>query len=139
MSANACSMLADFVLFTHVGFVVFVVGGLVAIVGGGFAGWRWIRHPWFRAAHLAGIGWVVVQAWLGGVCPLTIWEQTLRAQAGDATYAGTFIAHWLQIVLFYDAPPWVFTVGYTLFGLAVIGSWLKFRPRPFRAVLPKAE
>jgi hypothetical protein len=139
MSANAYSTLADVVLLAHVGFVVFIIVGLLAILCGGLAGWRWIRHPWFRAGHLAGIGWVVVQAWLGVICPLTTWEQTLRAQAGDATYAGTFIAHWLQAGLYFDAPAWVFTVCYTLFGLAVIGSWLKFRPRPFRAARPPAE
>ncbi len=123
--------LADAVLVMHVSFVAFVVVGLLAIVIGGFASWRWIRNPWFRAAHLAGIGLVVVQAWLGIVCPLTILEMALRDKAGDTTYDGTFVAHWLRRLLFYDAPPWAFVVCYTVFGLAVIGSWLKFRPRPF--------
>jgi hypothetical protein len=41
-------------------------------------------------------------------------------------------------LLFYDAPPWLFGLCYTLFGLAVIGSWWKFRPRPFRQKAPGA-
>jgi hypothetical protein len=123
---------ADLVLITHVVFVGFVVVGLLLIVCGGFRRWSWIRNPWFRAAHLAGIGLVVVQAWLGVICPLTTLEMHLRERAGEATYGGTFIAHWLQRLLYYEAPPWVFVVVYTVFGLAVVGSWLGFPPRAFR-------
>jgi hypothetical protein len=131
--------LADAVLMTHVAFVAFVVVGLFLILIGGICGWKWIRNPWFRAFHLAGIGLVVVQAWLGIVCPLTILEMNLRERAGDETYGGTFIAHWLQRLLYYHASPWVFVVCYTVFGLAVIGSWLKFRPRPFRKATGSTE
>jgi len=105
--------------------------GLILILAGGLLGWEWVRNPWFRASHLAGVGLVVVQAWLGGVCPLTTLEMNLREKAGDETYHGTFIAHWLQKLLYYQAPPWVFVLTYTLFGLAVFGSWWKVRPRGF--------
>jgi len=132
MDAGSYRALADLVLITHVAFVAFVLVGLLLIWFGGCCGWNWIRNPWFRALHLAAIGLVVVQAWLGVVCPLTTLELSLRKKAGDATYQNTFIAHWLQQLLFYDAPPWMFIVGYTLFGLVVVGSWWKFRPHPFR-------
>ncbi len=82
--------------------------------------------------HLCAIGVVVVQAWLGIICPLTTLEMYFREQAGDETYGGTFVAHWLQKLLYYRLPWWAFTLAYSAFGLAVIGSWLKFRPRPFR-------
>jgi hypothetical protein len=124
---------ADLVLITHVSFVAFVIVGLLLVLVGGFRGWRWIRNPWFRAVHLAAIGFVVIQAWFGVICPLTTLEMHLRDRAGEATYSGSFIAHWLQRLLYYEAPAWVFVCVYTLFGLAVLGSWLKFRPRPFRA------
>lgn len=129
ISPGTYRVAADLVLITHVVFVVFVVVGLLLILAGGFSGWNWIRNPWFRSVHLAGIGLVVVQTWLGMVCPLTTWEMHLREKAGEATYAGDFIAHWFQKMLYYDAPPWVFTASYTVFGLAVIGSWIWFRPR----------
>jgi len=132
MHASTYRTFADLLLITHVGFVAFVIVGLLLILCGGACGWRWIRNPWFRVAHLAGIAFVVVQAWFGVVCPLTIWEMHLREKAGDQTYEGTFIAHWLQKLLYYEAPPWVFIVCYTLFGLAVVVSWFKFRPRSFR-------
>lgn len=138
MNTSSYRTLADFVLITHVSFVAFVVVGLLAILAGGARGWKWVRNPWFRAGHLAGIGLVVVQAWFGVICPLTTLEMHLREQAGDATYGGTFIGHWLQKLLYYEAPDWVFVVCYSVFGLAVVVSWVKFRPRSFRSNLSKS-
>lgn len=123
---------ADAVLLLHVLFVVFVVAGLILILAGGLAGWRWVRNPGFRIAHLVAIGIVVLQAWLGVICPLTTIEMALRSRAGDAVYSGAFIAHWLEAILYYDAPAWVFAVCYTAFGLLVVGSWFWVRPRPLR-------
>lgn len=124
--------LADLVLVTHVTFVAFVVVGLGLIVTGGIRGWSWIRNPWFRLAHLVAIAIVVTQAWLGILCPLTTLEMHLREQAGEATYAGSFIAHWLGRILYYEAPPWVFATAYTVFGAVVVFSWIRYRPRPLR-------
>jgi hypothetical protein len=120
---------ADGLLLLHAAFVGFVVAGLVLIVAGGFCGWRWVRNPWFRVAHLAAIAFVVMQAWLGRICPLTSWEMALRAKAGDAVYHGAFVAHWLDTVLYYDAPAWVFTLAYTVFGVVVALSWFVVPPR----------
>lgn len=121
--------LADAVLALHVALVAFVVGGLVLVVAGNLAGWRQVNAPLFRFAHLAAIAVVVGEAWLGIVCPLTRLERWLRGQAGPATGDGGFIAYWLQRVLYHDLPPWVFTLGYTLFGLAVVAAWWRFPPR----------
>ncbi|MGI5870282.1 MAG: DUF2784 domain-containing protein [Kiritimatiellia bacterium] len=123
-----CQILADLVLTVHVGIVVFVVGGLVAVVLGGIRGWRFVRSPVFRLAHLAAIGVVVAQAWLGVVCPLTTLENWLRIQADEAAYSGGFIEHWLGRLLYYEAEPWVFIAAYTLFGLAVLASWIWVPP-----------
>lgn len=132
MNANTYRLLADLTLILHVSYVAFVMLGLLAILYGGARRWKWIRNPWFRSAHLGAIGLVVIQAWLGIICPLTILEMHFREKAGEHTYGGSFIAHWLHKVIFFHAPPWVFVLCYTLFGIAVIFSWLKFRPRPFR-------
>ena len=124
---------ADVVLATHVAFVAFVVIGLLLIIAGGLLRWQWIHNPWFRVGHLAAICVVVLQAWLNMICPLTTLEMALRERAGEATYQGAFIAHWLQTLLYYQAPPWVFTVAYTAFGLLVLWTWFAYRPRPFRS------
>src|SRR5690242_8008277 len=112
METGLYRALADLVLFTHAAFVAFVVLGLLLVLCGGFFGWRWIRNPWFRALHLAAIALVVVQSWLGIICPLTRLEMRLREKAGEASYSGTFIAHWVQKLLYYQAPMWVFVISY---------------------------
>ena len=53
------------VLLLHLAVVIFVVGGMLAIVAGSLAAWRWVRTLGFGTAHLAAIGVVVAQAWLG--------------------------------------------------------------------------
>lgn len=132
-------LLADSVLLLHLAVVVFVIGGLVAIVAGSLAGWHWVHSLWFRTAHLAAIGVVVIQAWLGQTCPLTTLESWLRLQAGEAGYGGGFIEHWVQSILFYQAPGWVFTMLYTLFALIVIVSWWRFPPRRDKPASPPAS
>jgi hypothetical protein len=121
-------LLADLVLATHFSLVLFVIGGLAAVVAGNRFGWRFVNGWWFRLAHVVAIGIVVAQAWLGVTCPLTTLESWLRVQAGGAAYEVTFIEHWLTAILFYEAPAWVFTTAYTLFGLAVVAAWWRFPP-----------
>jgi hypothetical protein len=84
----------------HVLFVGFVVLGLVMIFAGGALGWRWVRNPWLRLAHLLAIGVVVLQSWLGVICPLTTLENRLRVLAGQEGYAGGFIDHYLVPVIY---------------------------------------
>lgn len=122
-------ILADLVLALHVALVLFVVLGLVLVVVGNLLGWRWVNDLWLRLLHLATIGVVAAEAWLGIVCPLTTLEMWLRAQAHDTAYAGGFIEHWLQALLFWEGPPWVFALAYTAFGLAVAAAWWFFPPR----------
>ena len=122
---------ADVLLFVHASFVAFVIFGLVLILIGKLFPWAWVRNPWFRWAHAAGIGIVVLQSWLGVICPLTTWEMALRERAGDAIYSGAFIGHWLESILYYRAPEWIFTVSYTLFGVLVAASWFWVPPRRF--------
>jgi hypothetical protein len=120
---------ADAVLLLHVLFVVFVVAGLVLILAGRLMSWAWVRNWWFRVIHLAAIGVVVLQSWLGVICPLTRLEMALRGRAGDTTYAGSFVSHWLETILYYRAPAWAFAVVYTAFGALVMLSWLWVPPR----------
>ena len=123
---------ANSILVSHVLFVLFVVSGLLIIYIGYFKHWSWVKNPWFRSLHFLAIGIVVVQSWLGIVCPLTIWEMALREKAGVETYLGSFIQHWLQSILYYSAPEWVFILCYTLFGSLVLASWFIVRPNGFR-------
>ena len=122
-------ILADIVVAVHFAYVAFVILGLVLTLGGAVAGWKWVRNFWFRAVHLVMIGVVVGEAWCGIVCPLTTWENELRARAGQAAYGGGFIANLLHDTMFFEAEPWVFTICYSLFGLAVLAALLIAPPR----------
>ena len=128
-SPPVSALLADLVLVVHVGIVAFVVLGQLLFVVGGLNDWAWVRSMWVRFAHLALMAFVLVQSWIGVTCPLTVWEQALRRQAGQTTYDDSFIGHWLSRLIFFNAPAWVFVVAYTLFGALVLLTWWWMPPR----------
>ena len=129
MGSHWYQIAADGLLVIHAALVAFVILGLIATFVGYFLGWQWVRNLWFRLVHLVVIAIVVAQAWLGVICPLTTWEMALRRKAGEAGYEGSFIEHWLQALLYYSAPEWVFILAYSLFGGLVVLSWFIVRPR----------
>ena len=123
------ALIADIVVLVHALFVLFVVAGQLLILLGWLLGWLWTRNPAFRIVHLVGIGFVVAEAWLGIVCPLTTLEMELRASAGQSIHEMSFVGYWLHRLLFYTAPEWVFTLSYTLFALVVAASFVFYPPR----------
>jgi len=125
----APGLLADAVLLLHFGVVLFIVGGLIVIVAGNRRGWGWVNGWGFRMTHLTAMGVVVAESWLAIRCPLTTLESWLRGPASPAGYAGGFIQYWVQRMLFFEAPPWVFIVLYTGFGVLVAAAWWGFPPR----------
>jgi polyferredoxin len=120
-------MLADAVLVVHAAFVVFVAGGLIATWIGVALGLRFARNPWFRGLHLAAIAFVAIESLLGYACPLTIWEDALRGNAGDKG----FVARWVHAWLYWDWPAWVFTAIYTAFAALVAWTWWRYPPRRY--------
>lgn len=127
--SSGYQLAANGVLILHVGYVAFVVLGLLLILIGGLFRWRWVRNRWFRAVHLLAITIVVLESWLNITCPLTTLENWLRVKAGAETYEGDFIAIWLHSILFFDLPSWVFVYGYTAFGAAVLAGLILVPPR----------
>jgi hypothetical protein len=128
-AARPYQFLADAVLLLHFAVVLFVIVGLPLVVAGNLRGWPWVNNLGFRLANLAAIVFVAAQAWLGQNCPLTTLESWLRVQAGSSSYRRSFIEHWVQRLLFYEAPFWIFTAAYTAFGLLVLAAWWYFPPR----------
>ncbi len=122
------ALLADLVVIIHALFVLFVVAGQALILMGWIISWCWTRNPVFRVAHLAAIGFVVAEAWFGMVCPLTTLEYELRNSAEQTAYEMSFIGYWLDRLLFYAAPEWVFTLVYTLFALVVVTTFVFYPP-----------
>lgn len=120
--------LADVIVGIHVVYVGFVVLAVPLILLGWWRGWRWVHNWWFRHLHLLMIGIVVLESLLAIDCPLTIWEQSLRQAGAQVGYEGSFIGHWLHELLFFDFPPWVFTIIYTLFGATVLLLYVAVPP-----------
>ncbi|MBW3551367.1 MAG: DUF2784 domain-containing protein [Proteobacteria bacterium] len=123
MSPQLAAALADAVLAMHVGVVAFVVLGEVLFLIGGWRGWAWVRRFSLRITHLLLMVFVAGQAWLGALCPLTMWEQALRVHAGQAAFSGSFIEHWLSRLIFFEAPSWAFVAAYMGFALLVLLTW----------------
>jgi hypothetical protein len=84
------AVLADAVLVTHLGFVLFVVfGGLLVL--------RWPSVVW---VHVPAALWGVAIEYAGWICPLTPLENDLRARAGEYGYEGDFVARYLLPVIY---------------------------------------
>ncbi len=126
--------LADATVVVHLAYATSIVAGLLAILLGIVFHWQWVRNFWFRMIHLAMIGLVAAEAVCGIPCPLTEWENALRARAGEETYSGSFIGRLAHEVLFFEAPEWAFSVAYVVFFLAVLATFILAPPRlPGRA------
>ncbi|HEY5682521.1 MAG TPA: DUF2784 domain-containing protein [Sulfuricaulis sp.] len=129
LEANTWAWLADLALALHAAFILFVVGGQFLIMAGWALGWGWSRCRIFRWLHLLSIGFVVLEAWFGVICPLTTLESEFRLLAGLPGYENGFIRHWLHRLIFYSAPGWVFTGIYTAFAGLVVVTWFLYPPR----------
>jgi polyferredoxin len=118
-------LLADALLVAHFALAAFIVCGLLLVWIGAALGWRWVRNPWFRYAHLAAIAFVAVEALLGYACPLTVWEDLLRGGLRPES----FVARWVYRLLYYQAPEWVFSALYALWALATLVTLRAVPPR----------
>ena len=97
---------------------------------GAVRGWRWVRNPVFRLLHVLAIVVVAVDAVAGVLCPLTEWENALRQRAGQAVEQDiSFVGRLVRGLIFYDVPPWIFTIIYVLFGGLVIATLVLVPPR----------
>ena len=124
------SFLADGLAVFHFSYVAFVVIGELAILFGAALGYRWARNPWFRSLHLLAIAVVALEAVFHIDCPLTVWENSLRAAAGQATSNETFVGRLVQRLFLNDIwQPWVYEYLHIGFGLLVLATYVLFPPR----------
>lgn len=128
----ASAAMADAVLLLHAAIALWIVLMLPLAWIGGAAGWGWVRNPWLRAAHLAGIACVALQALAGRICPLTTLEDRLRGLEDGRG----FIERHVSALLYWDLPPAAFAALYTGFALLVALAWWQVPPRPFRRGRP---
>jgi hypothetical protein len=117
--------LAQLVLAAHLVVIVFNVAGLGLIPLGARLGWRWVRIRWLRALHVT--SWVVValQAALGRACFLTDWQDGLQGAGGEPP----LIMRWVNSVIYWPLPMWVFTALYLALFAYVVALWWWVPPR----------
>ncbi len=123
------AFVADLIVFFHLLYVIFAVGGELMIITGGVFKWKWIRNFPFRIAHLIAVVFVAIEALMGMICPLTEWEYRFRVLAGQQIDKDiTFIGQIIRKIIFYNFPAWVFTTMYIGFAVIVILSIFIFPP-----------
>lgn len=132
---------ADALVAIHLAYVGYVVLGQVAIILAAPMKWQWARNPWFRFSHLAAIVYVAYEEFAGIRCPLTVWEEQLRALGGQPMEAGqTFMGRMFHDLLFYpDTPHVVFAVGHVAFAVLVVQACIMYPPRWFRTGGKRAD
>ena len=83
-------LLADLVLIVHFAFILFAIfGGLLVLYR--------FKVIWL---HLPALLWGAAIVGLGGICPLTPLENTLRNMAGLQPYSGSFLEHYLLLAIY---------------------------------------
>lgn len=130
-------LLANAISLFHLGYVLFVVLGLVLIYVGWAFKWKWVRNFWFRIIHLAMIAIVVLETAVGWTCPLTTWEVQLRQAGGqDGWGSEDFVARCVNAVMFFEPNPdhkIYFTIGYFVVGALIFLACILVRPNwPWR-------
>jgi hypothetical protein len=83
-------LLADVVVVTHLSFIAFVAAG-------GLLAWKWPGLLW---VHIPVVVWAVAIVTVGFTCPLTPLEKYLRDRAGESSYDGGFVDHYLDGVVY---------------------------------------
>lgn len=79
------TVLAGGVVVLHLAYLTYqMCGGLLAL-----RDIRWL------VPHLVAVTWGVTIVAMGWRCPLTRWEKSLRADAGETPYSGSFLNHYV--------------------------------------------
>ena len=120
-------ILADLIVLLHFVWVSFMLAGSVVTLLG-FIWRRLFDLSVLRTVHLLGILYVVLLIILDKPCPLTTWENDLMAKYNPSlTYPGSFIAHWLERVVYPDVDPLVVYVLTLILALTTVVLFV-FRP-----------
>jgi len=112
-------ILADAVTVAHLGFILFVAAGALLA----------LRWPWLVWAHIPALAWGMGTVLIGFTCPLTHLELALRRRAGEQSYDGGFVDHYLENVVY---PEHYTGVLQALVALAVVAGYVMLSSRRSR-------
>jgi hypothetical protein len=92
---------ADATVFLHLAFIGFVIFGAFLVS----------KHPRLKYAHWTALSYGLLVEVFNWYCPLTLLEQHLRSRLGRGAYERSFIAHYLDQLIYWDVPQWVLITG----------------------------
>ena len=119
--------LAEVVLAIHLAVINFNLFGLIVVPIGATLGWRFVRVRWWRLLHLLSMAVVAVQAIAGRACFLTILQDGFSGGGGQPT---PLIMAFVNRLVFWPLPIWVFAVIYLLACLYTLALWRLVPPTP---------
>jgi len=106
-------LLADGVMATHFGYLVYLVVG-------GFLAWRWPRAIY---PHLVAVAWALGIVLIGFPCPLTGIERRLRSETGEFG----FIDRYLEGVVYPEEFTTVLRIGVAVMVAIAYRGWFHRR------------
>lgn len=83
-------LLADATVVLHIGFVLFVLFGGLAV----------LRRPRLAWGHVPAVVWAAWIEFAGWICPLTPLENWLRERGGLTPYTSSFVERYLVPILY---------------------------------------
>jgi hypothetical protein len=114
-------LLGQAILAIHLVVIAFNVAGLFVIPLGARLGWGFVRIPWLRLLHLASLAVVALQAALGRACFLTDWQDAATGGGRE----DPLIMRWVNGMVFWPLPIWVFTALYVaVFAYVLALLWI---------------
>jgi hypothetical protein len=119
------AVLGQLVLAVHLAVIAFNVAGLVVVPLGAALEWGWVRILWLRLLHLGSLAAVALQAILGRACFLTDWQDALTGGGAH----DPLIMRFVNSVVFWPLPPWVFAAAYVAVFAYVLALWWLVRPQ----------
>jgi hypothetical protein len=129
-------MLANLTAAAHLAYFAGVVIAFACIVFGPTQ-WTWTRNIWFRLAHIAAVGIVLVENTFGFACLLNAAEWQLRTSTTGAPEATTGVGSILDGLLFHVISGRVLNGLWWLFGVLAI-TLLIVRPPRTHAIESRA-
>jgi len=96
------------ILSLHLAIIAFNLFGLVAVPLGAWRGWRFVHLPGWRLAHVLSLGITALQAVLGRICFLTMWQALAEDRAGVTP----LVMRWVNAAIYWPLPAWAFTLTY---------------------------
>ncbi len=94
-----------------------------------------MREPVWRGLHVASLAVVAVQAVAGRACFLTLWQDAL----GGASESQPLIMRWVNGLIFWPLPAWVFEALYVALFVYVMALWRLVPPGRWRPAAARRD